>query len=287
MSATRDHNVPMTEPLVHYTEQDTAGHSAPAAPAASTPMVERTFRLLDMLSASNDGLTFSELARELGISKGSLHGLLKSLERARAVEQVDGRRYVVGPRIYNLALAYSQRAGLRRFALPAMRRLATEIGETVFLGRVEGDGVRIIERCRTENGVSALHISAAPGTYVPLLAAALGRVVLAARSPAQREEYLRAHPLPRFTDRSITDPGDFLATVAETTQTGIGLDHEEYLAGVNAVAVPIRGLGGALAGLLWVVGFAARLNDEAMQRAGDLLRDEAETITQALARGSS
>ena len=83
-------------------------------------------------SASEDGLTFSDLVRALGISKGSLHGLLKSLERARAVEQVDGRRYVVGPRIYDLALAYSQRAGLRRFALPGMRRLADEIGEDDF-----------------------------------------------------------------------------------------------------------------------------------------------------------
>ncbi|HEY1389891.1 MAG TPA: IclR family transcriptional regulator [Ktedonobacterales bacterium] len=249
---------------------------------ASTPMVERTFRLLDLLSASEDGLTFSDLVRALGISKGSLHGLLKSLERARAVEQVDGRRYVVGPRIYNLALTYSQRAGLRRFALPGMRRLVSEIGETIFLGCVEGDRVRVVDRRNAESGSSALHISADPGAHVPLLAAAVGRVVLASWSSARREEYLRAHPLPRFTEHTISDPEQFLAAVAATAQTGVGMDHEEYLAGVNAVAVPIRGLGGSLAGLLWVVGFATRLDGEAMIRAGELLRDEAEDIAQAM-----
>ncbi len=246
------------------------------------PMIERTFRLLDMLSASEDGLTFSELVRALAISKGSLHGLLKSLERARAIEPVDGRRYVVGPRIYDLALTYSQRAGLRRFALPGMRRLASAIGETIFLGRVEGDHVLIVDHSNAENGPSALHISAASGTHVPLFAAALGRVVLATWPIARREEYLRAHPLPHFTDRSVTDPDQFLVSVAETAQSGIGMDHEEYLAGVNAVAVPIRGLAGALAGLLWVVGFTTRLDGDGMRRAGELLHDEAEVIAQAM-----
>jgi len=275
----------MTEPSVRHIEQRKtrqADDAITGATGASTPMVERTFRLLDLLSNSEEGLTFSDLVRALGISKGSLHGLLKSLERARAVEQVDGRRYVVGPRIYDLALAYSQRAGLRRFALPGMRRLAGTIGETIFLGRVEGDHVRVVDRCNAESDPSALHISAAPGTHVPLLAAAVGRVVLASWSPARCEEYLRAHPLPRYTEHTVTDPEQFLAAVAATAQSGAGMDHEEYLAGVNAVAVPIRGLGGALAGLLWVVGFATRLDDVAMLRAGELLRDEAVAIAEAM-----
>jgi DNA-binding IclR family transcriptional regulator len=117
---------------------------------------------------------------------------------------------------------------------------------------------------------------------VPLLAAAVGRVVLASWSPARREEYLRTHPLPRYTEHTVTDLDQFLAAVAATAQSGVGMDHQEYLAGVNAVAVPIRGLGGALAGLLWVVGFATRLDGDAMLRAGELLRDEAEAIAQAM-----
>ncbi len=272
----------MTEPSVRHTEQRRQRQADDAIAGASTPMVERTFRLLDLLSASEDGLTFSEVVRTLGISKGSLHGLIKSLERARAIEQVDGRRYVVGPRIYDLALAYSQRAGMRRLALPGMRRLASEIGETIFLGRVEGDRIRIVECANAENGPSALHISAVPGTYVPLLAAAVGRVVLASWPSARREEYLRAHPLPHFTEHTVSDAEQILAAVAATAQSGVGMDREEYLAGVNAVAVPIRGLGGMLAGLLWVVGFATRLDGDAMIRAGELLRDEAEAIAQAM-----
>jgi DNA-binding IclR family transcriptional regulator len=245
-------------------------------------MVERTFSLLDLLSVSEEGLTFSDLARALSMSKGSLHGLLKTLERARVIEQTEERRYVIGPRVGDLARAHDQRAGLRRFALPAMRRLAAELGETVFLGCIEPDGVRVAECVEAEADRPSLHISAARGTRVPLLAAALGRLVLGTWPVARREEYLQTHPLPRFTERSTTDPQEFLASVERTMRTGIGEDREEYLAGVNAVAVPIYGRGSALVALLWVVGFATHLPEEAMAGAGQRLRAEAEAISRAL-----
>src|SRR5579871_7058273 len=87
------------------------------APTVAAPMVERAFRLLDLLSESEEGLTLSDLARSLSMSKGSMHGLLKTLESNGVIEQVEERRFVLGPRIYDLAQSYVQRAGLRHFAL--------------------------------------------------------------------------------------------------------------------------------------------------------------------------
>src|SRR5437879_4105462 len=124
----------MAEQIIQNKEQLEAEASPGVIPA---PMVERAFRLLDLLSESEEGLTLSDLARALAMSKGSMHGLLKTLESSGAVEQVEERRFVLGPRIYDLAQAYIQRAGLRRFAVPAMRRLASTTGETVCLGKVE------------------------------------------------------------------------------------------------------------------------------------------------------
>src|SRR5437588_12953177 len=140
-----DYTVHMKEQSVQDSEQNKAQES----PA---PMVERAFRLLDLLSVTEEGLTLSDLARSLNMSKGSIHGLLKTLESSGAIEQVEDRRFVLGPRIYDLAQTYIQRAGLRHFALPAMRRLATSTGETVCLGRVEQKGVRIMECVVDEGG---------------------------------------------------------------------------------------------------------------------------------------
>lgn len=245
-------------------------------------MVERAFRLLDLLSATEEGLTLSEMARSLQMSKGSLHSLLKTLEKSGAIEQVEERRFVLGPRIYELAQAYIQRTGLRQLALPAMRRLATSTGETVCLGRVEPKGVRIIE-CIVDEGESpAFHIAVRRGMRVPLLAGALGPLVLSTWLPAERESYVRTHQLTRYTAQSITDPRQLLARAEEVARTGMSIDCEEYLDGVNAVAIPIFGPGGILAALLWIVGFSSRFKDEALAHAAEQLRIEVEAISRSL-----
>ncbi len=272
----------MKERIVHHIKQNEDGEAETADAALPAPMVERAFRLLELLSAAEEGLTLSDLARALHMSKGSIHGLLKTLESTRVIEQEEERRFVLGPRIYDLSQAYIHRAGLRHFALPAMRRLATSTGETVCLGKIEQKGVRIIE-CIVDNGEQvALHISAHRGQLVPLLVVSVGSCVLASWPVTQREAFLQTHPLPHFTQHSITDPQQFLARVNETERTGIGFDYEEYLDGVNAIAAPIYATGHALVGLLWIFGFASRLQDEALERATQQLRIEAQTISHAL-----
>ena len=271
----------MEERIVqHKIRADTelASGSVTVAPA---PMVERAFRLLDLLSMSEEGLILSELARMLKMSKGSIHGLLKTLESCGVVEQSEDRQYVLGLRIYNLA-TYAQSTGLRRFALPAMHRLAASIGETIFLVRVEHEGVRVVESVEAGSEHPFPHVSVPHGMCVPLLAGAIGRLVLASWTVGRRQAFLSAHPLPRFTEHSITDAEQFLAAVKEVARTGIGMDHEEYLTGVNTVAVPITGPAGSLVALLWVLGFASQFEDDTMRRAGQQLQAEAEAISRSL-----
>jgi len=273
--------VPMEERIVQYSEHSDTREETETA-VAPAPMVERAFLLLDLLSEAEEGLTLSDLARALNMSKGSIHGLLKTLESNSVIEQAEDRRYVMGPRIYDLAQAYIQRDGLRHYALPAMRHIAASTGETVFLGKIEQKGVRIIESMVDEGAQPALHISAPRGTRVHLLAAATGPFVLASWPLAQREAFLHAHALPRFTEHAVTDPQQFLTRVEEAVRTGVSFDHEEYLVGVNAVGAPIYGTGGALVALLWVVGFASRFKGEALERAAQQLRAEVVAVSQAL-----
>jgi len=261
--------------MVERSVQDEEQNNVPA------PMVERAFRLLDLLVVAEEGLTLSDLARTLKMSKGSMHGLLKTLESCGVVEQHEGRLYALGPRIYNLA-AFIRSTGLRRLALPAMQRLAANIGETIFLGRVEPNIVRVIESVEAGSEHPFVHISVPQGTRVHLLAGASGRLVLAPWPVEQRLAWLQAHPLPRFTARSITDPEQFLQAVEEAARINMGIDHGEYLPGVNAVAVPIVEPDGSLVAILCALGFEAHFNDEVMHHAGQRLKAEAENISRSL-----
>jgi len=249
---------------------------------APAPMVERAFKLLDLLATSDVGYSLSELARLLGMSKSSVHSLLKTLESGGVVEVDRDRRYALGPRLYNLTQSYIRRSGLRRYALPAMRRLAALTGGTVFLGQIEPDGVRITERVEEPGERSVLRVSARRGALIPLLAGAIGRVVLASWPPVRREKYLRGQTLPRFTERSMTDREAYLAAVEETAHTGVGVDREEYLTGVNAVAAAIYGFDRQPIALVWIVGFSAYFDEDALTRTAESLLMETQAISGVL-----
>jgi IclR family KDG regulon transcriptional repressor len=266
------------ERFVQHTKRQAQELEMQAAVEGLSPMVERAFQLLDLLSVAEEGLGLSELARTLNMSKGSMHRLLKTLEHCGVVELHEERFYVLGPRIYKLA-AVIRGSGLRRLALPAMQRLVTHIGETIFLGRVEQESVHVIES--VEAGAEHLypHVSVPRGTRMPLLAGASGRLVLAHWPAERRRSWLQKHALPRFTENSITDTKRFLKAVEETACNGVAIDHGEYLASVNAVAVPITGPEKSLIAMLCTLGFASHFDDEAMQRAGELLKAEAEIIS--------
>src|SRR4051794_41956772 len=69
-------------------------------PPRLVPAVDRAARLLDVLESAGRGLTISELARELGINKGTMRDLLETLRAHRLLERDEERKlYRLGPRL--------------------------------------------------------------------------------------------------------------------------------------------------------------------------------------------
>jgi IclR family KDG regulon transcriptional repressor len=146
------------------------------------PAVDRSFRILDLLSRSPVPLGTSEVARRLRLAKSTVHGLLRSLEAAGAVEEVH-RRYRIGPVVERLAAT----ADLRRRWRPVLQRLAAEMGETAFLGQQRGGRVAIVDEVL---GHGAPVISGPAGSYVPASAGAVRRVLAGERMAVDLGEYL-------------------------------------------------------------------------------------------------
>jgi DNA-binding IclR family transcriptional regulator len=49
------------------------------------PIVKKAFQILRLISDTERGLGISELAKSLGISKGTVHGVTSALEEAGAI----------------------------------------------------------------------------------------------------------------------------------------------------------------------------------------------------------
>ena len=220
------------------------------------PAVQRAFQMLKSVAESPAEQSLSGLARNLGWSKSTTHGLIQSLLSVGALEQGPlGKKIVLGPAIVELAFQSWNYFQVGDKARPILEALRDQIGETVFLG-VLGRSRGII--VATAESQKSLKISAPPGSSISLLAGALGKVYLASLSQDQAIQFIQERELPRYTEKTITDKSDYIAEINQVRRNGYAVDDEEYLPGVKAIAISVgnhRGLPLAL----WVVGFAGAM----------------------------
>jgi DNA-binding IclR family transcriptional regulator len=241
----------------------------------SAPAVDRAFRLLDAVAVASQPPRLSELARDLGFSKSTTHGLVHALIAAGALDQDPvTKRLSLGPSVVELAFKSRNYLFLGEKAQPVLEDLRDRIDETVFFG--------VMNRSRTLIMASAeahksMKISALPGTAIPLLAGAVGKVFLAQMDEAAARQTVRSLSLPKFTAASIIDEERYLAEVEQVRKVGVAVDRGEYLSGVNAVAVGLgRRLGVPTA--LWAVGFAESMGTEKIRRVTEDARKAASVL---------
>jgi DNA-binding IclR family transcriptional regulator len=231
--------------------------------AYQAPAVQKAFELLKLVAESRSEITLSDLARRLGFSKGSTHGMIQALLKAGAIEQGPGRKgYFLGPAVVELAFRSWNYFRVVEHAQPILNGLRDRIGETVFLGVLSRSRGLIMA---TAEAARPFKISSPPGTSIPLLAGAVGKVYLAQQPSARAAKIIREHGLARFTRRSIVSKDDYLAEVEKVRRQGYAVDDEEYLAGVKAVAVALENRRG-LPLAIWAVGFADAMSDRAIEK---------------------
>lgn len=253
----------------------------PNAARYRAPAVLKAFRLLEAVASARGAMTLSELARRLGYSKGTLHGLIGALLDCEALcESPRGRGYAIGPAVVELAFRSRNFFRIVEQAQPVLDSLRDRIGETVCLGVLSRTRGLIVA---TAEAAKPLKISAPPGTSIPLLAGAVGKVFLAGLPRARAVSLIREQGLLPYTPQAITDRKRYLQELETVRRQGFAIDREEYLPGVRAVAVAL----GSPAGLplaLWVVGLAETMNEAALQAIAAAMQGAARRLQDILAR---
>jgi DNA-binding IclR family transcriptional regulator len=200
---------------------------------------DRTLEVLEVLARSPGRRGLGELARELGIPKSSLHGILRTMVQRGWVE-VDhtGTRFGLGIRALQVGAAYLAADSAVGLVSGVLDGLAAEFGETVHLGRLDGPYVVYLAK---RESVHPLRLFSAIGRRLPAHATALGKVLLAARGDADLDRLL-PDPLPTLTPHTITARPALAAELAAVRERGYAADHEENTDGIAcfAVALPNR-----------------------------------------------
>jgi IclR family transcriptional regulator, acetate operon repressor len=247
-----------------WMEQE-AAPGQPDRPGGLIGAVENVLRLLRLFE-DHEMIRVNQVARDMGLSRSTVHRMLATLSHHQFVEQDDiSRAYRPGPVLVDIGLSVVSKLDLVQLSHSSLTDLRDRTGETAHLGIVR-DGVNVlyIDSVESEQVVRA---SSRIGRILPAHATATGKALLADRPDAEvaalYPDGVPAGPTPR----AVTSVGELLEQLAEVRRLGYAVNYGESEADVAAVAVPVRDKRGHLRCALVVTAPLSRADDEWVKNA--------------------
>lgn len=226
--------------------------AAPARgrPGASAPRpinaVVTTLRIIEQLAEADGPLGVSELASALGSPKPRVFRHLRTLcDRSYVVQDPETGKYVLSLRLYFLSQRIPEKTSFPGEARHVLPQLRDQLRQTVSVGLVEDQGVRVVEILRHR---SAIQITTPPGTLFALHDSAQGKIALAFGPESLWKHVQDASGLGRAARKRLREE------VATARVRGWAVAPEAVLGGINALAAPVLDAAGALAGTIAIVG---------------------------------
>jgi DNA-binding IclR family transcriptional regulator len=240
------------------------------------PALSRGLALLEALDAAPGGLTLTELSDAIDSPKNSTLRLIQVLvDGGWAVRDPATLRVRLTAKVLRLGQPRVGDVSLSECALPVMRRLRDESGETVQLGILVGDETLIIEKAESRLPV---RIGVEVGLRLALHDNAPGKVLVAFLPEAERERLLASMAFPATTPHTITDPDEFRRQCERARAEGYALDLDENYEGIRCVAAPIWDRPGHVLAVIWISGPSKRLSQSALPRMAAMVMAAAQSI---------
>ena len=143
----------------------------------SIQVLERMFKLIDILASRDEAMSLKELSQNAGLHPSTTHRILNDLSLGRYVERPETGSYRLGMRLLELGNVVKNRLDVREAALIPMRELHKLIQQPVNLSMRQGDEIVYIERAYSER--SGMQVVRAIGGRAPLHLTSVGKLFLA------------------------------------------------------------------------------------------------------------
>ena len=223
--------------------------------------IKSVTRVSDILRTiqRRDEPRFSDVVDALDLSKGTVHTYLATLEAEGFVDRDDGV-YRLGFRLVPMAETVRNETDLYRAAREEVENLARETDEYVHLTVADrGREVTIDER-RGDNAIAMDYHLRMRETAQHLHYTSTGKAMLAHFDRDRVDSIIENEGLVAQTDRTITDPDELAAELAEIRQQGYAVNDEEEVRGMRSVGAVVQGIEDDVAGAISVTAPKSRLS---------------------------
>ncbi len=244
------------------------------------PALEKGLDILELLATVEAPLTLTNIVNRLGRSHGELFRMVQVLEYRNYLEQdpaSDG--YMLTDRLFSLGIQQPRTRNLIELALPVMRELSRDSGQSCHLALHTQGEMAVVARMESSE---QLGFSVRVGYRKPLMQAASG-VVLYAFQPEDVRRRWEAAMTPAPGD---ADLAAFRAHADEVRQRRVEMTPSQFVAGVHDISSPVM-RGGAAAAALTMPYLETLQPRVTKAAAAQAVQDAAERISAQLVEGDS
>jgi DNA-binding IclR family transcriptional regulator len=238
--------------------------------------VERAIALVRR--SAEHPLSLGEAAELLGVHKSSALRLLQTLEAARFVRRTGAGTYVLGSGVIELSEMALGSIDLRQTAHPHLVELQRGTGHTVHLAQLTGDEVIYVDKVDSP-AFDSVQLPSRIGRAVSIYASAVGKIILAYRSPQERDHLLREVQFRQYTPTTFGDRDSLEGELERIRHDGWARDDGEHDSYVKCVGVPIHDSRREVVAALSVTAIEVVATLADLERHVPLLLDVAETIS--------
>lgn len=200
--------------------------------------VLRAFKLFAYVAQAPEPPMLAELSRAVALPKPTSYRLALMLEAAGYLHKDPHTlRYSVGPKFEDVALCGLRNGGAGGARRRIMEGLAQRLGSRVNFVVMRAGELAFVEWV---DSTSALRVDLKPEARVPVHCSASGKLLMAHASQALLLRFLKSAPYRAYTKRTITTARSLEREFERIRARGHGEDDQEFIPGVNCLAVPVR-----------------------------------------------
>jgi DNA-binding IclR family transcriptional regulator len=241
--------------------------------------LDKSIKVIEILSENPRGLSLSELAEKLAFSASTVHHILSTfLPYDYVAQDQETKRYSLGLGLIKISKSVLENNDIRIVAGSFLLALSERCDETVHLYVLRNGMLTVLDMVRKKIGVS---LSSYVGWTTDPHPAAAGKLLLSGLSNEQVIEIYKNRPLKRYSKNTITNMAQLLEELENVRRLGYAIDNEEFYEGIRCIAAPIRsgGTGKMLAALSITGSIFTLTMDRINREIIELVKDSAEKIS--------
>ena len=198
---------------------------------------DKIFAILDLYSEKKTPLSVAEISSLLNAPQSSVYRHVRLLKEKGFLMETEKGAYQLGYRFIELANIVRMDQRLSTIALPYMKKLTHDLGETTILSVISELSVVCVE---TVPSLQSIKVSSEQGKIVPIYAGASSKVILAYQSEELIDQLFSKQLVKKFTEKTLATKTELVENLAEIREKGYAISDSEIDVGVFSYGFPIR-----------------------------------------------